>query len=401
MSRAHRSARDTRAAGRPAEGRARHREGCGGGICADACAVAQARILITGGAGFVGTNLAQHLLQAGASVRILDSLARPGSERNIEWLSGRFAHRFEFQRDDVRDEQAVARAMSGVEHVFHLAAQVAVTTSLLDPRTDFEVNAQGTLNVLEAARRSAHPPSIAYASTNKVYGILPDVAVRAAATRYGPLDEALGARGIDEARHLDFHSPYGCSKGAAEQYVLDYARSYGLRTVVLRMSCIYGPHQHGNEDQGWVAHFVRSALADRPVTVYGDGKQVRDVLFVEDLVDAFERARRRIERLSGKAYNIGGGPANTTSILELLERIERLTGRALRVSYDDWRVGDQRYYVSDISSFASATGWRPRTSVDAGLGQLCAWLKPAQQAAVAPAAVAPLAGSGAVAGVRP
>lgn len=331
-------------------------------------------ILITGGAGFVGTNLAQRLLEAGTRVRILDSLARAGSEQNIDWLQARFAPQLEFVRADVRDQAAVAAALDGIEHVFHLAAQVAVTTSLFDPHTDFAINAQGTLNVLEAARARARPPSIVYSSTNKVYGVLSDIDVQPAGKRYMPTDAQLDARGISERRPLDFHSPYGCSKGAAEQYVLDYSRSFGLRTVVLRMSCIYGPHQHGNEDQGWVAHFARRALADEPVTVYGDGLQVRDVLFVTDLVDAFERARRQVDALSGQAFNIGGGPANTTSILELIERIERLTNRSLRTSFDLWRVGDQRYYVSDIRRFCAATAWMPHTDLTMGLKTLCEWL---------------------------
>jgi CDP-paratose 2-epimerase len=332
------------------------------------------RILITGGAGFVGTNLAVHLLLNGARVRILDNLARAGSEHNIAWLTEQFPQGLEFIHGDVRDRVAVGAAVSGVDHVFHLAAQVAVTTSLTDPRHDFDVNAQGTLNLLEAARSCARAPSIVFSSTNKVYGILPDIDVRPEGKRYVPTDEAVGAAGIGEARSLDFHSPYGCSKGAAEQYVLDYSRSFGLRTVVLRMSCIYGPHQHGNEDQGWVAHFVRRALADEPVVVYGDGLQVRDVLFVEDLVDAFERARANAGVLSGHAFNIGGGVGNTLSILELLEHIERLTGRRMRLSFDAWRVGDQRYYVSDISRFRAATGWRPRVNVNTGLTALCEWL---------------------------
>lgn len=337
-------------------------------------AVAGGRILITGGAGFVGTNLAQHLMREGASVRILDSLSRPGSEQNAQWLAERFPKRFEFQQADVRDRDAVRAAVEGVQHVFHLAAQVAVTTSLLEPCMDFDVNAQGTLNVLEAARGCARPPSIAFSSTNKVYGTLPDVALRAGEKRYVPLDGRVRARGVDESRSLDFHSPYGCSKGAAEQYVLDYSRSFGLRTVVLRMSCIYGPHQHGNEDQGWVAHFMRRALADEPVRVYGDGRQVRDVLFVEDLVHAFECARAHVEALSGRAFNVGGGVENTSSILELIEEIERLTGRRMHVVYDTWRVGDQRYYVSDVTRYAHATGWRPRIGIGQGLAALHAWL---------------------------
>ncbi|MGH8179260.1 MAG: NAD-dependent epimerase/dehydratase family protein [Steroidobacter sp.] len=337
-----------------------------------------ARILITGGAGFVGTNLARRLLMTGAQVRVFDSLARAGCEDNVAWMNQQFPGSVEYLRGDIRDEEAVRAAVTGVDHVFHLAAQVAVTTSLTNPREDFDVNACGALNVLEAARACARPPSIAYSSTNKVYGVLPDLDVRARATRYEPVDETVRARGVSEARPLDFHSPYGCSKGAAEQYVLDYSRSYGLSTVVLRMSCIYGPHQHGNEDQGWVAHFVRRALADRPITIFGDGLQVRDVLFVEDLVDAFERARRNIHRLSGQAFNIGGGASNSISILELIRQIEQLTGRRLQTRFDEWRVGDQRYYVSDTAKFQAATGWRPETDIHTGLAALCDWFEIAE-----------------------
>jgi CDP-paratose 2-epimerase len=244
---------------------------------------------------------------------------------------------------------------------------------LVDPQDDFAVNAQGTLSVLEAARLSVRPPSLLYSSTNKVYGALADLQVVANDTRYLPFDERVRATGVSEARGLEFHSPYGCSKGAAEQYVLDYARSYGLRTVVFRMSCIYGPHQHGNEDQGWVAHFLRRAMADESVTIYGDGMQVRDLLFVDDLIDAFELARRNIDSLKGRAFNMGGGTANAVSVLQVLEQIERITGQHVQRSFDAWRVGDQRYYVSDTDAFCAATRWRANTSVGEGLAALHAW----------------------------
>jgi CDP-paratose 2-epimerase len=336
--------------------------------------------LIVGGAGFIGTNLAKRLLAREQPVRIFDSLARPGSERNIDWLADRYADGLQFVCADVRDQLALADAMTDVGHVVHLAAQVAVTSSLLDPRKDFEANALGTLNVLEAARACAEPPSLVFTSTNKVYGALADLELQPQDNRYLPADERLRRRGVSEDRSLDFHSPYGCSKGAAEQYVLDYSRSFGLRTVVLRMSCIYGPHQHGNEDQGWVAHFMRCALEDRDVTIYGDGMQVRDLLFVEDLVDAFEHCRARIDALAGRAFNMGGGAANAVAVLELLDLIERLTGAELRISFEDWRIGDQRYYVSDTERFRAATGWRPRTGVAQGLTALCEWLRRPQHA---------------------
>jgi len=331
-------------------------------------------VLITGGAGFIGVNLAAKLLGNGERVRILDSLTRAGSEKNIEWLQRNYRDSVDFVEADVRSPQAVAAAMEGVEHVVHLAAQVAVTTSLVDPTLDFEVNAFGTLNVLEAARGAIRAPSLIFTSTNKVYGGLEDLRVRLHGQRYVPMVTQVRSHGIDESRGLDFHSPYGCSKGAAEQYVLDYSRSYGLRTVVFRMSCIYGPHQHGNEDQGWVAHIVRKALAGEPITIYGDGKQVRDVLFVDDLVDAFGRARLDIDRLSGRAFNIGGGPGHTVSLLELIQQLRELLDRPIEVRFDAWRVGDQRYYVSDTGRFLALTGWRARTQVARGVEALCDWL---------------------------
>lgn len=343
-------------------------------------------ILITGGAGFIGTNVAKRLAGAGMNVRILDSLARAGSEENFAWLRDAFSDRIELVEADVRDADAVRAAAVGVEHVYHLAAQVAVTTSLADPLADFDVNARGTLNVLEAVRASASRPSLVFSSTNKVYGGLPDIDVAENATRYAPKDERVRANGIPETRTLDFHAPYGCSKGAADQYVLDYARSFGLRTAVMRMSCIYGPHQHGNEDQGWVAHFVRCALAGKPVTIYGDGKQVRDVLFVDDLVNAFESARSNIAALSGSAFNLGGGVENTLSVMELVAEVERITGCSMQVSMDEWRVGDQRYYVSDTRRLTEATGWRADVTVPDGLRALVRWFEDAD----APRATAPV-----------
>nr|PZN20110.1 MAG: CDP-paratose 2-epimerase [Pseudomonadota bacterium] len=332
-------------------------------------------MLVTGGAGFIGTNLVERLVARGKNVLVLDDLSRPGTERNAEFLRRVGGARVELWRDDCRDPSRVAAAVRGATHVFHFAAQVAVTTSLTDPRRDFEINVLGTLNVLEAIRALPTPPPLVFTSTNKVYGALSDVALERRATRYEPSDPAIAARGIGEERPLDFHSPYGCSKGAADQYVLDYARSFGISAVVFRMSCIYGPHQCGNEDQGWVAHFVKRAAAGEAITVYGDGLQVRDVLYVDDLVEALLLAQSAIERLAGRAFNIGGGPANTTSLVELLGRIEALVGHAPRVKFGAPRVGDQRYYVSDISRFRRETGWSPRYSLDSGLSRLFEWLE--------------------------
>jgi len=341
---------------------------------------AAAPALITGGAGFVGTNLAHHLLSRGEPVVLLDNLSRPGVERNVEWLCATHPGGVRVEVADVRDAAAVARAVAQARVVFHFAAQVAVTTSLAAPREDFEINAQGTLNVLEALRQLPDPPPLIYTSTNKVYGGLDDIALQRRADRYEPVDSEVRWHGIDESRPLAFHTPYGCSKGAADQYVLDYARSFGLETVVFRMSCIYGPHQCGTEDQGWVAHFALRALDGRPITVYGDGRQVRDVLFIDDLLSAFDLACANLSRLSGRAFNIGGGPANSVSLLEVVDAIGRITGRRPALEFAEWRAGDQRYYVSDMRGFQEATGWAPSVSLEEGLGRLCEWIADARGA---------------------
>jgi CDP-paratose 2-epimerase len=337
--------------------------------------------LITGGAGFIATNVADRLLRAGWRVRLFDNLTRAGVVRNVEWLQETHPGRtvsgeplVELVVGDVRDPAALRRAVVGVSRVFHFAAQVAVTTSLADPGLDFDVNARGTLNLLEAIRGLESRPSLLFTSTNKVYGHLDDMPLRVRARRYEPQDATLRGRGISEARSLAFHSPYGCSKGAAEQYVLDYARTFGLAATVFRMSCIYGPHQFGTEDQGWVAHFIIQALQGAPLTLYGDGLQVRDVLFVEDLVDAMLRAHDNIERIRGEAFNIGGGSGSTVSLLELLDMIGDLLGTPPVYRLEPWRTADQRYYVSDTAKFQRATGWAPRVPVSEGVERLMAWL---------------------------
>ena len=332
------------------------------------------QILITGGAGFIGSNLADRLLAQGARVLVYDNLSRPGVERNARWLRERHGDRVQIEVADVRDAPALRRAAARSAQAFHFAAQVAVTTSLTDPIADFEVNARGTLNLLEALRSLDAPVPLVFTSTNKVYGALPDVPLRARHGRYEPEAPDVRSLGIGEARPLDFHSPYGCSKGAADQYVLDYARTFGLPATVLRMSCIYGPRQFGTEDQGWVAHFLIRALDGEPITLYGDGMQVRDVLFVDDLVDALLRAQARMPQVTGAAFNIGGGPDNTVSLRNLIALIGEMTGREPEVRSEDWRPGDQRYYVSDTRKFQDATGWRPRTDVSQGVGHLLAWL---------------------------
>jgi len=337
---------------------------------------AERPVLITGGSGFIGANVAHRLLSDGHPVLLLDSHARPGVERNLQWLRETHGDLVQIEVADVRDRDAVARCVGRARQVFHFAAQVAVTTSLVDPVHDFDVNAGGTLNVLEAMRALGpdDAPSLVFTSTNKVYGNCEDVALVTRGRRYEPADATLRGSGVSEARPLQFHSPYGCSKGTADQYVIDYAHSFGLRTAVFRMSCIYGPHQFGTEDQGWVAHFLIRALEGKPIVLYGDGMQVRDVLFVEDLVNAFLLAQSHIDEIAGQAFNIGGGPRNTTSLLELLDMIRDLHGERPAVRFDEWRTGDQRYYVSDTRRFGRATGWSPRVGVREGVEQLYEWL---------------------------
>lgn len=332
-------------------------------------------VLITGGAGFIGTNVADHLLSAGQPVILLDNLSRPGVERNLAWLRETHGDLVQVEVADIQDFERVRQVVQGVAKVFHFAAQVAVTTSLDCPFHDFEVNARGTLNLLEALRELSDPPPLIFTSTNKVYGDLHDIRLRATDSRYEPEDEALRTRGFNEARPLDFHSPYGCSKGAAEQYVLDYARTFDLPAVVFRMSCIYGPHQFGTEDQGWVAHFLIRALEGKPITLYGDGKQVRDILFVEDLVGAFLRAHECMAAVSGQAFNIGGGATHTVSLLELVDLITEFQGARPLTRFDDWRPADQQYYVSDTGKFRAQTGWRSQTSVRVGVKRLWDWLR--------------------------
>ncbi len=329
--------------------------------------------LIVGGAGFIGSNLADTLLRQGRQVLIFDSLARAGVQRNLRWLQQRYGNQLLVQIDDLRNQAALEQAVDGAAAVFHLGAQVAVTTSLDNPTADFEVNVQGTLMLLEALRCCAPTTPLLFTSTNKVYGNLEDLWLIEEATRYQPKGEE-ERQGISEQRNLSFHSPYGCSKGAADQYVLDYAHSFGLPTVVFRMSCIYGPRQFGTEDQGWLAHFLIRALRGEPITIYGDGKQVRDVLYVGDLIRAMFLAEANIASLQGNAFNIGGGPTNTISLLELLNLIEQLHGQPVARQFADWRPGDQRWYVSNSQKFSEATGWHATTDVSSGLIELYEWV---------------------------
>jgi len=330
------------------------------------------RVLITGGAGFIGSNLTHRLLSQGCEVTIYDSLVRRGTEKNIAWLRENHGDRFDLVQGDVRDYPSLCQAVEGCEVIYHLAAQVAVTWSVTDPREDFETNALGTFNLLEAARSCRQPPIVLFSSTNKVYGNMEEAEIVEEQTRYA---YAALPQGVSEAQPLDFHSPYGCSKGAADQYVRDYARIYGLRAVVMRMSCIYGPRQFGIEDQGWVAHFIISSVLGRPITIYGDGKQVRDILYVNDLLEACEKAVERIDMTTGQVYNIGGGPHNTISVwTEFREHLSRLLGHDVEVSHDEWRPGDQLVYVSDTTKARQDLSWEPGVSVTDGIERLFHWV---------------------------
>lgn len=328
--------------------------------------------VITGGAGFIGSNLADALLNRGERVIIYDNLSRPGAEQNLRWLVGRHPERLEVEVGDVRDADHLRRVVRRSHTVYHLAAQVAVTSSVVDPGHDFAVNAGGTLNVLQAARAVTPSPAVLFTSTNKVYGELAGVPIALNGRRYLYQDQR---QGISEQQPLDFHSPYGCSKGAADQYARDYARIYGLPTCVFRMSCIYGPRQFGTEDQGWVAHFVISALAERPITIYGDGKQVRDILFIDDLIEAMILSVGAARQMPGAIYNVGGGRKNALSLLELLDLLESLLGHSVEKRLAAWRPGDQRIYVSDIDKIGRDLNWEPRVTKEDGLRRLIDWIR--------------------------
>ena len=332
-------------------------------------------ILVTGGAGFIGSNLADRLAREGHHVLILDSLARPGIERNVEWLRARHRERVTMVKADIRDHGALRTVVTDAAAVFHFAAQVAVTTSFADPAEDFAVNAAGSFGLVEAVRLQKRSIPLVFASTNKVYGNLADVGLCLIEDAYLPTDPELRAQGISEGWPIDFHTPYGCSKGTADQYVLDYARSFDLPMAVLRMSCIYGPRQMGNEDQGWVAHFLIKALCGEPIRIFGDGRQVRDILYVDDAVDAYLAAWRRIPKLKGRAFNLGGGTRNAVSLLALIAFIEERLGRRLTILHDDWRQGDQRYYVSDRRRAERELGLAEPVPWHIGVARLIDWLQ--------------------------
>ncbi|RHZ93915.1 NAD-dependent epimerase/dehydratase family protein [Cereibacter sphaeroides] len=345
------------------------------GLCAPSLSRAGRPAVITGGAGFIGSNLADALLSDGEEVILLDNLGRAGVEDNLRWLKARHGERLHPVIADLRDERAMADAARDAAAVYHLAGQTAVTTSLESPVADFEINARGTLNLLEAIRATGRPVPLLFASTNKVYGALEDLEMQPG-ERHVPADPEILAHGIGEGRPLDFCTPYGCSKGVADQYVIDYAKSFGLPTAVLRMSCIYGPRQFGTEDQGWVAHFLIRALKGEGISVFGDGRQVRDVLHVTDAVAAYRRLMAEVSagRVRSRAFNLGGGPGNAVSLRQVLEEIGRLTGGPVAVTEEDWRQGDQLWFVADTRALGTAIGWAPAVGWREGLAGLAAWL---------------------------
>lgn len=334
-------------------------------------------ILVVGGAGFIGSHVAKRALQRGRRVVILDAFLRPGVQKNLDWLKTYGS--FKMFKGDVRNKDSVRAAFrkaAPIETVAHLAGQVAVTTSVANPYDDFLSNALGTLQILEAARAQKKPPVVLFSSTNKVYGGFEALGIKEMKTCYGFRNFP---HGIPETWPLDFHSPYGCSKGAADQYVRDYARIYGLKTVVFRQSCIYGTQQFGVEDQGWISWFIIATLLGKPLTIFGNGKQVRDVLYVDDLVDAYETAEKKITRARGNIYNTGGGPQNTLSLRELVAWLENRLGRRLNIKRGPWRPGDQRVYISDIRRLQQDLGWRPKVTVHQGLENIFNWVSSHRQ----------------------
>ena len=331
-------------------------------------------VLVTGGAGFIGSNLADRLATQGHDVLVFDALTRPGVEANLHWLRRRHPGRITALVADLRDRDALDTAVAQASAVFHMAAQVAVTTSLDDPLHDFDVNLRATLHLLEAVRARPTPPPVVFASTNKVYGNLADIALSRDGDAYLPEHPELRAHGIGEDRPLSFYTPYGCSKGSADQYVLDYARGFGIPACVLRMSCIYGPRQLGTEDQGWLAHFLYSVQAGRPISIFGDGRQVRDVLYVDDAVDAYIAGWERIGAVSGQAFNLGGGPANAVTLLQVLAEIGSIAGRQPELRFSDWRPGDQRYFVADTRRATAALGLAAPVGWRDGLRRLERWI---------------------------
>ncbi|MFH1786609.1 MAG: GDP-mannose 4,6-dehydratase [archaeon] len=330
------------------------------------------KVVVTGGAGFVGANLASRMIERKHKVVVYDNLFRPGVEHNIDWLKQKWGDRFTFVKESVCDARKIEAACKDADAIFHTAGQTAVTTSVTNPRQDFEINALGTFNVLEAARKAETMPVVIFTSTNKVYGDLGDVEIMEKERRY---EFKTLRNGVPSERPIEPHTPYGCSKGAADSYCLDYNRIYGLRTVVFRMSCIYGTRQFGCVDQGWVAHFVNSYILNSPLTIFGDGKQIRDVLYIDDLVNAFIKATENIKKTAGQAYAIGGGAKNAMSLLELVQYVEERGGKPFGLDYGEWRPSDQKVYYSDVSKAKRDFGWEPKVSPKNGVNLLYSWVE--------------------------
>lgn len=331
-------------------------------------------VLITGGAGFIGVNVAAYYIKKGAEIIIFDNLSRKGANLNLKWL--RNQGNFNFIKGDVADYKKITDILKknrNINIVFHEAAQTAVTISIKNPRQDFDDNALGTFNLLEAIRNYSKDSILIYASTNKVYGALESLDTKEKESRY-EFKNPKFKKGISENYPLDFHSPYGCSKGAADQYVRDYSRIFGLKTIVFRQSCIYGPRQFGFEDQGWVAWFIIASLLKKPLTIYGNGKQVRDLLYVDDLISVYDLAIKKINKANGKIYNVGGGPQNTLSLLELINQLEKFLGYKIEYSFSEIRPGDQKIFIADISKVKKDLGWQPKININKGIKKLFNWI---------------------------
>lgn len=332
-------------------------------------------IVITGGAGFIGSNLAASFAQDGYRVIIVDNFSRPGVSQNWQWLEAHYGSSVQLEQDDIRNEPLAHRLAGLASAIFHFAAQVAVTDSLQDPIHDFETNLHGTLVWLEATRRAGRSIPFIFASTNKFYGPLSDVLLEKEEVGWVPCDRKLREHGVDEKRPLDFQTPYGCSKGGADQYVLDYARQFGIAATVLRMSCIYGPRQWGTADQGWLAHFARAMLTGQVITLYGDGRQMRDILYIDDAILTYRAAFSQISKCSGQAFNVGGGAENAISLLTALERLEGLIGASARIEFAPWRAGDQRWYVSNRTAIQNVLSLTHPLAWADGLARLADWIR--------------------------
>jgi len=332
------------------------------------------KIFISGGAGFIGSNIAKKYLDTGNRVVVYDNLSRKDTEKNLKWLRSHNKVRLQFIKGDIRDVKLLEKSIKGSNIVFHEAAQVAVTLSLENPREDFEINAEGTFNMLEATRNNCPDAIFIYASTNKVYGELTSPKYRKLKTKYIFTNKEY-LNGVSESQLLDFHSPYGCSKGTGDQYTRDYARVYGLKTAIFRQSCIYGQRQFGSEDQGWVIHFIRKALRNELITIYGDGKQVRDILHIDDLLDAYQKCINQPKICIGEIFNIGGGIENSLSLLELIEILGNILGKKIKYKFFSWREGDQKIYISDNTKIEKSLRWRPEINKYEGIKLLVDWAK--------------------------